>query len=123
MLKDDGFAEIRVPNILGVMKHVVQHNMDLDDTLYESPAGPIMVREVLYGLSRQVEKKNNPFFAHKTGFSPQSLIKFVNGHGFASFVLLSHESFEITAYLFKRLPTRELWTMLNLNPSQFQAAP
>lgn len=123
VLKDDGFADIRVPDVLAVMKHVVQHNMDLDDSLYKSSAGPIMVRDVLYGFSRQVEQMSNPFFAHKTGFSPQSLIKFVGGHGFASYVLLSHEPFEITAYLFKRPPTRELWMMLNLNPGQFHAAP
>jgi hypothetical protein len=43
----------------------------------------------------------------------------VNGRGFASYVILSHNQFEITAYLFKRPATLELWTMLNLNPAQF----
>ena len=119
VLKDDGFAEIRVPDVLSVMKHAVQNNMDLDDTLYMCPSGPIMVRDVFYGYSLEVEKKGNEFYAHKTGFSPQSLIKFVAGHGFAAYVALSHNQFEITAYLFKRPATRELWKMLNLNPAQF----
>jgi SAM-dependent methyltransferase len=119
VLKDDGFVEIRVPDVLAVMKHAVQNNMDLDDTLYMCPSGPIMVRDVFYGYSLQVEKMGNEFFAHKTGFSPQSLAKFVSGRGFAAFVILSHNQFEITAYLFKRPATLELWKMLNLNPAQF----
>jgi hypothetical protein len=78
-----------------------------------------MVRDVFYGYSLQVEKMGNEFFAHKTGFSPQSLVKFVAGRGFASYVVVSHNQFEITAYLFKHPPTRELWSMLNLNSAEF----
>ncbi len=108
-----------MPDVLLVMKHVVQHGMDLDDMLYLSPAGPISVRDVLYGSSLQVERLGNDFYAHKTGFSPRSLVTFAMGRGFNSYALLSHGPFEITAYLFKQPATLELWNMLGLNPAQF----
>ena len=104
ILKEDGFAEIHVPDVLAVIKHVVQNNMDLDDQLYVSPSGPIMVRDVFFGYSVQVEKLGNEFFAHKTGFSPKSLAKFLVGRGFHTYAITSHSQFEITAYVFKRHP-------------------
>ena len=114
VLKDDGFAEIRVPDLMSVVKHVAQQGMDLDDTLYVSASGPIMVRDVFFGYSVQVEQRGNEFFAHKTGFSPKSLAKFLTGRGFHTYAITSHSQFELTAYVFKQLPTQELWSMLNL---------
>ena len=46
ILKEHGFADIRVPDIGQVIRHCAANNTDLDDVLYESPAGPIMVRDV-----------------------------------------------------------------------------
>lgn len=113
LLKADGFAEIRVPDILAVIKHVAQHGMDVDDVLYESPAGPILVRDVFYGFRLQVEQGNH-WYAHKTGFSPQSLINLAMGRGFHTYAVTSHNQFEITGYFFKQPPTREVAAMLNL---------
>lgn len=115
VLKDDGFAEVRVPDLISVIKHVAQHGMDLDDALYISPAGPIMVRDVFFGYSMEVERKGNEFFAHKTGFSPKSLAKFFMGRGFHSYVIASHSRFEITGLFFKQQPTQELWSALGLS--------
>src|SRR5690242_19686229 len=42
VLKPDGFAEIRVPDLDLVMKTYVEKKMDIEDVLYESGAGPIM---------------------------------------------------------------------------------
>ncbi len=44
--------------------------MDLDDILYSSAAGPITVRDVVYGWGKQIEDSGVDFYAHKTGFSP-----------------------------------------------------
>src|SRR5262249_17723561 len=66
VLKEDGFVEIRVPDVLAVIQHVAKNGMDVDDVLYQAPVGPILVRDVLYGYSGEVEKKGNEFFAHKT---------------------------------------------------------
>ncbi len=43
ILKDEGFAEIRVPDIALVIAAVQQQQLDLDDVLYVSAAGPITV--------------------------------------------------------------------------------
>src|SRR5262245_31022092 len=51
-LKDDGFAELRVPDIGVVMKFVVEHNLDIDDILYNSEVSPITVKDVLYGFGK-----------------------------------------------------------------------
>src|SRR5262249_57181696 len=47
VLKDSGFAHIRVPDIAEVMKVSVERGLDIDDVLYQSAAGPIMVVDVL----------------------------------------------------------------------------
>lgn len=39
VLKQDGFAEVRVPDIGAVMKEVVEKDMDIDDVLYNSEGG------------------------------------------------------------------------------------
>lgn len=114
VLKDDGFAEVRVPDVLAVMQHAVQHRMDLDDVLYTSPTGPILVRDVLYGYHVQVEQMGNEFFAHKTGFSPKSLVAFLGPTGFHSYTLVRGAPFEITAYLFKRPAGDGLRAMLGI---------
>jgi hypothetical protein len=39
VLKSDGFAEIRVPDLGVLMKNVVERFLDIEDTLYVTPAG------------------------------------------------------------------------------------
>ena len=83
VLKPGGFAQIRVPDLLELMGRVVQGNLDLEQTLYVSPAGPIAPLDVIYGLGRQIEASGVDFFAHKTGFSAQSLSRAVEAAGFS----------------------------------------
>jgi FkbM family methyltransferase len=113
VLKDDGFIFIRVPDIAQVMKTVVQENLDIDDVLYQSPAGPIAVRDVVYGLDAEIERSGNDFFAHKTGFSQQSLISILRKSGFP--VTFSRcDNLEITVFAFKSEPSRYLAKLLDL---------
>jgi predicted SAM-dependent methyltransferase len=42
LLRDGGFAHIRVPDIGELMRVTVERKLDIDDVLYHSPAGPIM---------------------------------------------------------------------------------
>lgn len=104
ILKDDGFADIRVPDIGQVMRHCAANNTDLDDVLYESPAGPIMVRDVLWGWGHKIEISGNDFFAHKTGFTHTSLTRILEDAGFAEVFIdaASEPAFEIRALAFKR---------------------
>src|SRR5262245_43868689 len=56
VLKDGGFAHIRVPDVHEVMRLTIERGLDIDDVLYQSPAGPIMVADVLYGYSVEIER-------------------------------------------------------------------
>jgi SAM-dependent methyltransferase len=82
VLKDDGFVMIRVPDMEELMRTVVEKNLDIDDFLYESPAGPITVRDVIYGLGTEIEESGQDFFAHKTGFTRKSLLSILATCGF-----------------------------------------
>jgi SAM-dependent methyltransferase len=64
VLKPHGFAHIRVPDIMDVIKIALARNLELDDVLYQSPTGPIQVLDVLYGYGLQIERSGVDFFAH-----------------------------------------------------------
>ena len=55
--KTFGFAHIRVPDLGEVMSTVVQRGLDIDDFLYQSPSGPITVRDVLFGYGVELERR------------------------------------------------------------------
>jgi hypothetical protein len=106
VLKEDGFAEIRVPDLADLMQTVVRRGLDVDDFLYESPAGPITVRDVLYGYGVEIERSGNDFWAHKTGFTKKSLTAMLVRCGFP-IVYNGSGNFEVAAFAFKRPPTEE----------------
>jgi hypothetical protein len=103
VLKDQGFAHIRVPDMGEVMRQVVQKSMDIDDVLYQSPAGPITVRDVFYGYGVDIERSGNDFMAHKTGFTQKSLVRMLGGCGFP-FVYSMTGDLEVVALAFKQKP-------------------
>ena len=103
ILKDSGFAYIRVPDMQEVMKLAVERDLDIDDVLYQSPAGPIMVLDVMYGYTVEIERSGQDFFAHKTGFSQKSLLLALQRAGFTQ-VYSSTGNLEITAIAFKTAP-------------------
>lgn len=103
VLKDDGFAHIRVPDMGGVMQAVVAKNLDIDDVLYQSPAGPITVCDVIYGYGVEIESSGNDFFAHKTGFTQKSLSVILRRFGF-SWVFIQPGNLELMAVAFKNKP-------------------
>ena len=84
LLKDGGFAHIRVPDINEVMRQTIEGaSRDIDDVLYTSPSGPIMVLDVLYGYAIQIERSGQDFYAHKTGFTQKSLLSALEWAGFS----------------------------------------
>jgi len=106
VLKDAGFAEIRVPDMPAVFRKMLDDGMDLEDVLYTSPAGPIRVLDVIYGWGPEIEKSGNDFFAHKTGFSRNSLCEVLLAAGFAeAWNVLPLGEYELRAFAFKRPPT------------------
>ena len=108
VLKSQGFAEIRVPDLSGVWEHAVANGMDIEDVLYESPSGPITIRDVIYGWAKQIESSGVDFFAHKTGFTPKSLAAALGAAGFQSvFMDVRKQAYEMCALAFKSEPNGE----------------
>lgn len=113
VLKPQGFAHIRVPDMAEVMRQVVQKSMDIDDVLYQSPAGPITVRDVIYGYGVEIERSGNEFFAHKTGFTLKSLQAVLQACGFP-FVYSGAGDLEVMAVAFKQKPDERTARELDL---------
>jgi hypothetical protein len=113
VLKDDGFVEIRVPDLQAVIERVVASGMDLADTLYESRSGPIAVLDVIYGLGREIEKSGQDFYAHKSGFTPKLLQATLERAGFvAVLVFVAPQIYEVRALAFKSAPAPSQLEML-----------
>ncbi len=113
VLKEDGFVHIRVPDMGELMRTVVRDNLDIDSFLYESPAGPITVRDVIYGYAVEIERSGNDFFAHKTGFTQNSLVAMLKGCGFP-YVYTGSGNLEVIAYAFKNKPSEFALKLMNL---------
>ncbi len=105
ILKEDGFAEIRVPDIAQVMRAVQEQQLDFDDVLYESAAGPISAHDVIYGLQSEIVQSGQDFYAHKTGFTEKSLVQFLVKGGFPNVYLVADEHLAVHALAFKGEPT------------------
>lgn len=108
LLKPDGFAEIRVPDILGLMRLVVETKADFDDKLYDTPMGPVRPKDIVYGFAPEIEKSGQDFYAHKTGFSHASLTNALKAAGFTDFVALSPRPVEIAIAAFLAPPSPEI---------------
>lgn len=117
VLKEDGFVHICVPDMGELMRTVVRNNLDIDSFLYESPAGPITVRDVIYGYAVEIERSGNDFFAHKTGFTQNSLIALLKGCGFP-YVYASSGNLEVLAYAFKNKPSGFAIQLIKYQTSQ-----
>ena len=113
VLTDDGFAQIRVPDIREVMRLSIEKDLDIEDVLYQSDAGPIMVLDVLYGHGEEIEQSGQDFYAHKTGFTVKSLYKVLLDAGFAK-IFCTLGNLEINAVAFKNEPDEGMRALFNL---------
>lgn len=104
VMKEGGFAQIRVPNMQGVFKQMIEKDLDIDDELYKSVDGQsIKVLDVIYGWSAQIERSGVDFFAHKTGFTIKSLLTVLQKAGFG-LIHYQADTLEINAYALKGKP-------------------
>jgi len=113
VMKDGGFVQIRVPDLTELMRVTVSQGLDVDDVLYTSPAGPVMVLDVLYGHSPTIERSGEEFFAHKTGFTQKSLSNAVARAGFSSMFCMTG-NLEINLIAFKGKPDPEVRVLFGL---------
>ncbi|ETR67477.1 MAG: S-adenosyl-L-methionine (SAM)-dependent methyltransferase [Candidatus Magnetoglobus multicellularis str. Araruama] len=114
VLKAGGFAHIRVPDIMAVMRTTIEKGLDIEDVLYNSPAGPIMILDVLYGYDAEIEKKGKDYYAHKTGFSRESLLKALDKSGFSK-IFSNTGIYEINALAFKGVPEPAFLALFNIH--------
>jgi SAM-dependent methyltransferase len=113
LLKPEGFAYILVPDMNELMRATVAKNLDIDDILYQSDAGPITVRDVIYGYDVEIAQSGNDFFAHKTGFTQKSLLLFLEKAGFP-WVFVGYGNLEVQAVAFKNKPSDYAKKLFNL---------
>lgn len=106
VLKPDGHAFIRVPDMQQVMQRVVNGQLDISDVLYQSPMGPIRVYDVFYGHQGKIERSGEEYFAHKMGYTPTSLRQLLLDAGFP-IVAVSVTPLNISAIAFLQKPTEQ----------------
>lgn len=120
VLKEDGFAEIRVPDLESVLRSMVERGLDIEDALYQSRSGPVSVRDVLYGLGSAIAE-GRIYFAHKTGFTQRSLRKALGEAGFAEIHELAPlGGYEIRLAAFQRTPSAARQRALGLGEAAKQ---
>jgi SAM-dependent methyltransferase len=113
VLKDDGFAHIRVPDIGETIRAAVEKGLDIGDTAIESPAGPISVRDVIYGWQSQIQRSGHDYYAHKNGFTKKSLSTLLIDCGFKH-IYLAGGDLEIMAFAFRQIPGERVKHLLGL---------
>ena len=107
VLKQSGFAMINVPDLEDVIRAMIERGLDLDDVLYKTDSGiPVLVRDVFYGWGIQMETSGQEYFAHKTGFTQNSLEAILKQNGF-KYVFVQKSLYNISAVAFMRKP--EAW--------------
>lgn len=69
VLKPGGFVDIHVPNIMQVLRDLLDRGLDLSDVYYRTTEGnAIHFHDVLYGWNAAMAN-GNEFYSHKCGFS------------------------------------------------------
>lgn len=95
VLKSGGRLVVEVPDIQSVAEAVSK--IGLDGVLYQSPAGPIRPKDVLFGLQTAVAGGNS-FYAHKTGFTQDSLAGALRSAHFQNVAVTCHtEAYSLSA--------------------------
>jgi SAM-dependent methyltransferase len=119
VLKPDGFAEVNVPDLGKLIQHVAEKKLDVDDIVYQSPWGPIRVRDIIYGFQPEIERSGQEFFAHRNGFTEKSLTSLFTGIGFSSIITARRAPFDLIAFVFKQTPTPAQLKELNVTVPGF----
>jgi hypothetical protein len=102
VLKEDGFAVIRVPD-LGSIAHLIENN--LLEPLYETEgAGPVSVIDMIYG-HRGFTESWGEGMAHKTGFTKKSMEQLLGVFDIKAYVKAENQ--EVIAIIFKNEPPME----------------
>ena len=111
VLKPEGFVHALVPDLGALFQLVVREKLDVDDQLYVSTAGPIRVRDVIYGFSPMVESSGNDFYLHKTGYTAKSLAALFTANGFPHAFVGSADPVQLIGMFFIQAPNAQTRAM------------
>lgn len=81
VIKRNGHFLVTLPDIQTVAQYVAHGQ--LEEPIYDSPAGPISAIDIMYGL-RSSMARGNLFMAHKTGYTAKTLGRYLTDSGFRS---------------------------------------
>jgi len=97
VLRPDGYAMITTPDLQAAITALGEGG-DIEQTLYESPAGPITLLDIMYGY-RPAIAAGATDMAHRTGFTQHRLGRVLVAGGFPSAqVTRKKEAFELVGF-------------------------
>lgn len=114
-LRAEGFAEIRVPDIGELIKLLAKKDLDIEQEIYKAPVGSITAHDMIYGYAPEIAASGQDFYAHKTGFTRDSLLRALDSNGFDEIYFAPPLALlELHAFAFKTKADAALRAMLGL---------
>ncbi len=101
-LFDNGACDVFVPDVGALLADGIRHS--LDGLLYESPAGPITVHDLLYGFAPY--QREGEYHSHHSGWSDRRLGGLMKHCGF-SVIYSRHLGHDLRVIGFKVRPSEE----------------
>jgi SAM-dependent methyltransferase len=101
ILTDDGFFCMIVPDLQVIADYIGQDR--LHEVVYESPAGPVIAHDMIYGFGRALAQGSSAM-AHRCGFTPTLLLHQLQEAPFAEIVLRRRPNHELAGVGCKRAP-------------------
>lgn len=115
VLKAEGFAEIRVPDIGELIKLLAKNELGIEQEVYRTNIGSITAHDMIYGYAPEIEASGQDFYAHKTGFTGDSLVRALRSNGFGEIYFAPPLAMlELHAFAFKTRPDAALHAELGL---------
>lgn len=94
ILKFGGFILVNLPDLETIAKLIVDGK--LEDTLYNSSAGPVSPLDMLFGHNLSIQRGNS-FMAHRTGFTVKRLGNLLIQAGFREVRIIRGDNYDLWA--------------------------
>lgn len=114
ILRPDGIAVITCPDLQSVCALIASNQ--LTKPMYQSPAGPIIPLDILYGHRASIQR-GNLYMAHRCGFTRDVLNSTLKEAGFASVVTMARtQYFDLWGFASKEtLTPQQLVSIVNVH--------
>jgi SAM-dependent methyltransferase len=99
VLNDTGFACLIVPDLQSIADWLAQDR--LQETLYESAAGPVTAHDMLWGFGPAIAR-GEAAMAHRCGFTPTLFLQRLQASGFAEIAIRRRSNLELAALALRR---------------------